>query len=81
MSGAGSAMIKDLQKSKIFADGASLPAMLGLASNPDMAGFTTNPRLMRKAGVSDYRAFAHEVLASIGDEPISFRSSRTTSPK
>jgi transaldolase len=57
---------------KIFGDGASLPSMLELANNPRIAGFTTNPTLMRKAGVSDYRAFAKEVLAQIKTKPISF---------
>ena len=61
-----------LARIKIFADGASLPALLELAENPRIAGFTTNPTLMRKAGVADYRAFAHEVLAAIKDKPISF---------
>jgi transaldolase len=65
-------MTKNLDKLKIFADGASLPAMLALVDNPRIAGFTTNPTLMRKAGISDYRAFAHEVLAAIRDKPISF---------
>jgi transaldolase len=46
--------------------------MLELAKNPRIAGFTTNPTLMRKAGISDYRAFAREVLAVIRDKPISF---------
>jgi len=57
---------------KIFADGASLAAMLEAARDPRIAGFTTNPTLMRKAGVADYRAFAHQVLAEIRDKPISF---------
>jgi len=57
---------------KLFADGADLRSMLELAARPEIAGLTTNPTLMRKAGVSDYRAFAHEVLASIRDKPISF---------
>ena len=57
---------------KIFADGASLPALLELAENPRIAGFTTNPTLMRKAGVTDYRAFAKEVLAAVKTQPISF---------
>ena len=57
---------------KIFADGASLPSMLESARNPRIAGFTTNPTLMRKAGVTDYRAFARQVLAEIRDRPISF---------
>jgi transaldolase len=57
---------------KIFADGAALAPMLELAKSPRIAGFTTNPTLMRKAGVADYRAFAREVLAVIRDRPISF---------
>jgi transaldolase len=57
---------------KIFADGASLPSMRESARDPRIAGFTTNPTLMRKAGVADYRAFAREVLAEIRDKPISF---------
>jgi transaldolase len=61
-----------LDQIKIFADGASLPSMLESARDPRIAGFTTNPTLMRKAGISDYRAFAKEVLAAIQDRPISF---------
>jgi len=57
---------------KIFADGADLDAMVALAQLPYIAGFTTNPTLMRKAGVRDYRAFAREVLRAIPDRPISF---------
>jgi len=57
---------------KIFADGASLPSMLESARDPRIAGFTTNPTLMRKAGVTDYREFARQVLAEIRDKPISF---------
>jgi transaldolase len=57
---------------KIFADGASLASMLDAARDPRIAGFTTNPTLMRKAGVADYRAFAREALAQIRDKPISF---------
>jgi transaldolase len=57
---------------KIFADGASLASMREAARDPRIAGFTTNPTLMRKAGVADYRAFAKEVLAAIRDKPISF---------
>jgi transaldolase len=64
--------IVSLDKIKIFADGASLPSMLESARDPRIAGFTTNPTLMRKAGISDYQAFAKEVLASISDKPISF---------
>ena len=57
---------------KIFADGAELSGMLEMYTNPFIKGFTTNPTLMRKAGVSDYRAFAREVLDKISDRPISF---------
>jgi len=57
---------------KIFADGADLAGMLEMARRPYIRGFTTNPTLMRKAGVRDYRAFAHEVLQAITDRPISF---------
>jgi transaldolase len=57
---------------KIFSDGADLASLLEVAKNPRISGFTTNPTLMRKAGVSDYEAFAKEVLAAIQDRPISF---------
>jgi transaldolase len=58
-------------KIKIFADGADLPTMLRLYANPVIRGFTTNPTLMHKAGISDYEAFAREALARIPDRPIS----------
>jgi len=61
-----------LGRIKIFADGASLPDMLQSARDARIAGFTTNPTLMRQAGVTDYRAFAREALAAIRDRPISF---------
>jgi transaldolase len=57
---------------KIFADGADLAGMLALYRDPYIKGFTTNPTLMHKAGVRDYRAFAHEVLSAIPDRPVSF---------
>jgi transaldolase len=57
---------------RIFADGASVASMLEAAGDPRISGFTTNPTLMRKAGVSDYAAFAREVLGRIRDKPISF---------
>lgn len=57
---------------KIFADGADLAGMLAMAANPLIQGLTTNPTLMRQAGVRDYRGFAKEVLAGITDKPISF---------
>src|SRR5262245_27305450 len=59
-------------KVKIFADGADLKTMKEAAANPLIKGFTTNPTLMRQAGVNDYKAFAHEVLKAIPDRPISF---------
>jgi transaldolase len=57
---------------KIFADGADYEGMLRMYANPLIKGFTTNPTLMRKAGVSDYEAFARRVLAAVPDRPISF---------
>src|SRR3954469_14412828 len=57
---------------KIFADGADLGGMLELYAKPYIRGFTTNPTLMRKAGITDYKGFAREVLAAIPDRPISF---------
>jgi transaldolase len=57
---------------KIFADGANLPGMLDLYRRPYIKGFTTNPTLMRQAGITDYAAFAREVLEAIPDRPISF---------
>ena len=62
----------DQLKVKIFADGADLEGILAMYRQPFIKGFTTNPTLMRKAGISDYRAFAHQVLAAIPDRPISF---------
>jgi transaldolase len=57
---------------KLFADGADLQSMLEMASKPYIQGLTTNPTLMRKAGVSDYVSFAKSVLNEIKDKPISF---------
>lgn len=57
---------------KIFADGADLASMLELYKNPAIKGFTTNPTLMRKAGITEYEKFAKEVLQYIPDRPISF---------
>lgn len=59
-------------KTKIFADGADLTGMLEMYRNPFIKGFTTNPSLMRKAGVTHYESFAKEVLSIIHDRPISF---------
>ncbi len=59
-------------KVKIYADGADLKSMKTLAANPHVKGFTTNPSLVRKAGVTDYEAFARETVAAIPNHPISF---------
>ena len=63
--------IEDL-KIKIFADGANLGDILELSKLPYIKGFTTNPSLMRKAGVVDYEAFARDLIALVPDKPISF---------
>jgi transaldolase len=57
---------------KLFADGADVAEMQALAARPEIQGFTTNPTLMHKAGIRDYRRFAREVLAVVGTKPISF---------
>jgi len=59
-------------KIKIFADGADLENILALAKNPLISGYTTNPTLMRKAGIKDYVEFAKKVLEHITTEPVSF---------
>src|SRR6202040_3017866 len=63
--------VSDL-KVAIFADGAEKAGMLEMYAKPYIKGFTTNPTLMRKAGVSDYESFAREILREIPDRPISF---------
>ena len=63
--------VKEL-KVKIFADGADKAGMLDMYKNPNVSGFTTNPTLMRKAGVTDYEAAAKDILAAIPDRSISF---------
>jgi len=62
----------DQLKVKIFADGADLDGILELYRNPHIKGFTTNPTLMRKSGISDYEKFSRQVLEHISDRPISF---------
>jgi transaldolase len=62
----------DSLKVKIFADGADAPEMLEMYSKSFIKGLTTNPTLMRKAGISNYRAFAREILVQIRDKPLSF---------
>ncbi len=65
-------MTVKLPKIKIFADGANAASMLAFYRSGLVKGFTTNPTLMKRAGVSDYRQFAREVLGAIKDLPISF---------
>jgi transaldolase len=62
----------DKVKTKIFADGANLRAILELYRNPLIKGFTTNPTLMRQSGISEYEKFSKEVLEHIKDRPVSF---------
>ena len=59
-------------KIKLFADGANLDGMLSLYKDPNIKGFTTNPTLMKKAGITDYEKFAKQVLLEIPDRPVSF---------
>ena len=57
---------------KLFADGADKDGMLEMYANPLISGFTTNPTLMKVAGVDNYKSFAQDILAHINDKPISF---------
>ncbi len=57
---------------KIFADGADKAGILEMYNKPYISGFTTNPTLMRKAGITDYESFAKEILEAIPDRSISF---------
>ena len=59
-------------KVKLFADGAELKVIAEMNRNPLIQGFTTNPTLMRKAGIGDYRGFSLEVLKIVPDKPVSF---------
>lgn len=58
-------------KVKLFADGADLAGIKEMYANPMIKGFTTNPTLMRKAGIEDYKAFAMQVLRAVPDRPVS----------
>ena len=62
----------DALRVKLFADGADLAGIAKLAANPRIAGFTTNPTLMRKAGITDYQTFARSALEIVGGRPVSF---------
>ena len=57
---------------KLFADGADIAGIKEMAANLEIKGFTTNPTLMRKAGITDYKAFALDVLQFVPDRPVSF---------
>lgn len=59
-------------KIKIFADGADIESIRKLYAQPNIQGFTTNPTLMKQAGIQDYKAFALEVLKIVTDRPVSF---------
>jgi transaldolase len=59
-------------KVKIFADGADIESIKKLYAQPNIKGFTTNPTLMRQAGIQDYKGFALEVLKIVTDRPVSF---------
>src|SRR5579872_4825011 len=62
--------IEDLRIS-LFSDGADLASILEMYAKPWIRGFTTNPTLMRKAGVADYEAFARALLRAVPDRPVS----------
>jgi len=59
-------------KVKIFADGADKAGMLDMYAKPFIKGLTTNPTLMKKAGITDYKAFCKDILNHISDKPLSF---------
>ena len=61
-----------MSKLKIYLDGAELNQMIEASKDSKIAGFTTNPTLMKKSGISDYEAFAREVIEKIPDKPVSF---------
>ena len=63
--------VEDL-KVQIFADGADKAGMLEMYAKPYIKGLTTNPTLMKKVGITDYRAFCKDILTSIKDKPLSF---------
>jgi transaldolase len=68
----GALELLDQISTRIFADGADLEGILAMVSDPRIAGFTTNPTLMRKAGLTDYAEFAQSVLERVTQHPISF---------
>lgn len=62
----------DQLRVKLFADGADMPEMLAMHALPYIKGLTTNPTLMRRAGIANYHSFAKDVLAQITDKPVCF---------
>ncbi|MDQ0505604.1 transaldolase [Xanthobacter agilis] len=62
----------DMLKVKLFTDGADKAQIMEMARHGHIAGFTTNPSLLRKAGVTDYAAYARDLVAAVPDRPISF---------
>ena len=66
---------------KLFADGADKVGIMEMYQNPRIDGFTTNPTLMRMAGISDYVAFAKDILQEINDKPVSFEVFADEFPK
>jgi transaldolase len=70
-SGVGVTMLDQIS-TRIFADGADLDGILALAADPRISGFTTNPTLMRKVGLTDYTRFARSLLEQVTEHPISF---------
>jgi transaldolase len=66
---------------QVYADGADFKTMRQLADDPLVAGFTTNPTLMRQSGIRDYRAFSRAVLDAVQDKPVSFEVLADTPPE
>src|SRR5688572_27269015 len=66
------AITLDTLKVKLFTDGADKAQIVDMAKNKWIAGFTTNPSLLKKAGVKDYEAYARDVVAAVPDRHISF---------
>jgi transaldolase len=64
--------ILDSLKVKIFADGADKIGMIEMYNKPFIKGLTTNPTLMKKAGITDYESFAKDILMTVKDKPLSF---------
>jgi transaldolase len=71
----------DQLRVKLYTDGADLAAMIRSAANPRIQGFTTNPTLMRSAGVANYAEFSRKILDAVPDKPISFEVLADTVPE